>query len=71
MSDDKHMTGQDRKPFDPEAVIDAMAPLLDLSIDPDYRPGIATNLLVTARFAAVVLAAPLDDEAEPAPVFVA
>ena len=65
------MTGEDQEPFDPEAVIDAMAPLLGLPIDPTYRQGIATNLMVTARFAAIVLSAPLDDEAEQAPVFVA
>ncbi len=57
--------------FDPEAVIDAMAPLLDLAIAPDYRPGIATNLRVTAGFAALVVEAVVDDEAEAAPVFVA
>ena len=55
--------------FDPEALIDAMAPLLDLDIRPAYRPGIAANLIITAGFAAVVLAAELEDEAEPAPVF--
>ena len=56
-------------PFDAGAVIDAMAPLLRLEIEPEYRPGIATNLEATARFAALVLEFPLDDEAEPAPVF--
>ncbi len=55
--------------FDPEAVIDAMAPLLGLAIAPEYRPGIATNLAVTAALAALVLEFPLDDHAEPAPVF--
>ncbi len=57
------------KDFDPRALIDAMAPLLRLDIRPEYRPGIATNLEVTARFAAVLLAEPIDDHAEPAPVF--
>lgn len=55
--------------FDPDAVIDAMAPLLGFEILPDYRPGIATNLQVTARFAALLLAEPIEDHAEPAPVF--
>ena len=59
----------DEHPFDPEAVIDAMAPLLGLTIEPGYRAGIALNLEVTARFARLVLAVPVDDEAEPAPVF--
>ena len=57
-------------PFDPEAVIDAMAPLLDLTIDPASRAAVAANLEATARFAALVMAVPLDDEEEPAPVFV-
>jgi hypothetical protein len=59
------------KPFDAEAVIDALAPLLGLEILPEYRPGIVTNLEVTARFARLVLDLPIHDEAEPAPVFAA
>ena len=56
-------------PFDPEAIIDAMAPLLGLMVAPAYRPGIVTNLGVTAALAALVLDFPLDDHAEPAAVF--
>ena len=55
--------------FDPEAIIDAMAPLLGLAIDEAYRPGIVTNLRVTAQFAAMILEFPLDDREEPAAVF--
>lgn len=55
--------------FDPEAVIDAMAPLLGLDIAPEYRSGIATNLRVTAGLATLVLEFPIDDHAEPAAVF--
>lgn len=55
--------------FDPEAIIDALAPLLGLDIKPEYRPGVATNLRVTAGFAALVLEFPIDDHAEPAAVF--
>ena len=55
--------------FDPDAVIDALAPLLGLRIEAAYRPGIVTNLEVTARFAAILLAEPIEDEAEAAPVF--
>ncbi len=58
-----------QKNFDPEAVIDAMAPLLGLEIAPEFRPGIVTNLEVTANFAKLVLEFPLGDHAEPAPVF--
>lgn len=55
--------------FDSDAVMDAMAPLLRLDIKPEYRPGIAVILVATARFAAVLLAEPIEDQAEPAPVF--
>jgi hypothetical protein len=54
---------------DPEAIMDAMAPLLGLDVKPEYRSGIATNLNVTAALAALVLEFPLDDHAEPAAVF--
>ena len=64
------MSGTTTVPFDPEAVMDAMAPLLGLTIEAEARPAVAANLQATARFAAIVMAIPLDDEAEPAPVFV-
>jgi hypothetical protein len=59
----------DKPEPNPEAIIDAMAPLLGLHVKPEYRPGIATNLKVTAALAALVLEFPLDDHAEPAAVF--
>ena len=55
--------------MDPEAVIDAMAPLLGLTIEPSYRPGIMLNLDIAVRLAALVLDFPLGDHAEPAAVF--
>jgi Protein of unknown function (DUF4089) len=55
--------------FDPDSVIDATAPLLGLTIADEYRAGIATNLVITARLAALLSAFPLGDEEEPAPVF--
>lgn len=64
------MNGTGPAPFDPEAVMDAMAPLLGLTIEAGARAAVAANLEVTARFAAIVMAVPVDDEAEPAPVFV-
>ncbi len=57
--------------FDPVAVIDAMAPLLGLTIADEYRAGIATNLVITARFAVLLTTFPLDEHEEPAPVFAA
>ena len=56
--------------FDPEAVIDATAPLLGLTVAPEQRPAVAANLRALAAMAALVLAPPLGDDAEPAPVFV-
>ncbi len=57
------------KTFDPDAVIDAMAPLLGLDIAEEYRPGVIINLEVTAALADLVMAFPLGDHEEPAAVF--
>ncbi|UDL95981.1 DUF4089 domain-containing protein [Lichenihabitans sp. PAMC28606] len=54
---------------EPDTLIDAMAALLDIEIEPEYRPGIVTNLGIAIRFAALLRDAPLDDRDEPAPVF--
>ena len=56
-------------PFDPEAVIDAMAPLLGLRIEPDWRAGVAANLTVAAHMADLVLAGVADHD-DPAALFV-
>lgn len=56
--------------FDPEAVIDAMAPLLGLDIRPDQRAVVAANLRIAAGMAAQVLEVPIGDHAEPAALFV-
>ena len=54
---------------DPEAVIDAMAPVLGLVVKPDYRPAVIANLKICFAFAALIDNFPLDDHEEPAPVF--
>ena len=54
---------------DADAVIDAMAPLLGLAIEPEWRAAVAMNVKTVAAAAGLVLAFPLGDEAEPAPVF--
>jgi hypothetical protein len=54
---------------DLDALIAASAHALDLPVDPAWHPAIRFNLDVTLRFAALVAAFPLPDEAEPAPVF--
>jgi hypothetical protein len=56
-------------PFDAEAHVDHMAKILDLEIDPAWRPTVVTTLAATARIAVLVLEFPLDDHVEPAPVF--
>lgn len=57
------------KPFDAEALIDAVAPMLQLPIMPEYRAGIRQNLKIAAKMAALLDKAKLSDDAEPAPVF--
>lgn len=51
------------------AVIDALAPLLGLTIAPEWRDAVAMNVKTVTAAASLVMAFPLDDEAEPAPVF--
>ena len=54
---------------DADRLIDAIAPLLGLGIEDEFRPGVRFHLLNTARVARAVLDFELPDEAEPAPVF--
>ena len=55
--------------FDADALIDATAPLLELPVSEASRPGVKLNLQIAAQLAPLVMDFPLDDEAEPAPVF--
>lgn len=55
--------------FDPAAVAEAMSPLLGLALTPDRRGPVLMHLKIAADLAAKLAAVPLDDEAEPAPVF--
>ena len=63
------MSGGGDEPFDAEAIIDAVAPLLGLPVAPEHRPGVVANLRMTARLAVLVAELPLDDREEPAPVY--
>jgi len=71
------MTGPDNgaspdmayKPFDADALIDAMAPLLQLKVAPEHRAGVKLNLKTASKMAALVEQVRLEDDAEPAPVF--
>ena len=56
-------------PFDPAALIAAMAPLLRLDLDDASRAQVLVHLRIAADLAAKLEAVALDDEAEPAPVF--
>lgn len=55
--------------FDAEAVARSMLAYLGLPDKPAYRPGIVAHLVAARGIAAGLLALPLEDEAEPAPVF--
>jgi hypothetical protein len=57
--------------FDPEAVVDAMAPLLGLTLTPESRDQTLVHLRIAAEQAKKLLLVPLDDQQEPAPVFTA
>jgi len=56
-----------REPLDD--FIDAAADLLDLPIEPQWRPAIKANLEVTLCHGMLVIEFPLPDDAEPAAVF--
>jgi hypothetical protein len=57
--------------FDPEALIDAMAPLLGLTLTPESRAQTALHLRIAAQQAEKLFTVSLDDAEEPAPVFTA
>jgi len=57
------------KPFDADAMIDAMAPVLQLKISEEQRPGVRLNLKTAGKMAALVEQVVLEDDAEPAPVY--
>jgi hypothetical protein len=49
--------------------VDRMAELIDLPIDPEYRPGVVDNITRVAAIAQLVNEFPLPDDIEAAPVF--
>jgi hypothetical protein len=49
------------KVFDPEAVVDAMAPLLGLTLTPESRAQTLVHLRIAAEQAEKLLSVPLDD----------
>ena len=57
--------------FDAEAYAKAAAAAVGLPLDPRHLPGVAANLKLAARMAALVETLPLSQADEQAPVFVA
>ncbi len=55
--------------FDPDAVIDACAPMIGLTVTEAQRAAVRTHLLLTAGIAAPLLRFTLEDDAEPGFVF--
>ena len=49
--------------------IDAMAPVLGLTVTTEQRAGVKANLKTAAKMAALLDKAKVKDEIEPAPVF--
>ncbi len=55
---------------DPMArIVDALAIVHGLTIEPDWRPTVMANMTAIAQAARLVMAYPFDDADEPAPVF--
>jgi hypothetical protein len=54
---------------DIEVYVDAAAALIGLPLDPAHRPGVILNMQRIAEMAGLVMAFPLPEETEPAPVF--
>jgi hypothetical protein len=58
-----------RDSFDPEALVDAMAPLLGLTLTAESRAQTIAHLRIAADEAEKLLSVSLDDREESAPVF--
>jgi Protein of unknown function (DUF4089) len=57
------------EPFDAKAYTESMAKALNLPLEAADPAAVANNVAVAFRLAPLFLTFPLDDEAEPAPVF--
>ena len=51
------------------AVVDALALVHGLTIEPDWRPAVMANMTAIAQAASLVMDYPLGEADEPAPVF--
>ncbi len=52
-----------------DALIDAGTPLLGIEVRPEWRAAVRLHLRFSLERAAAVLAVPVDDHTDPAPVF--
>jgi hypothetical protein len=59
----------DSHEFDPGAVVDAISPLLGLTLTVESRAQTILHLRIAAEQAELLLTAEIGDEDEPAPVF--
>ena len=57
------------EPFDTDRHVDHMAAVMGLTIEPAWRESVVANMAATKAVADLVLAFPLDEHVEPAPVF--
>lgn len=66
-----HMTPIAPSPDDDAfgTAVDAMLPVLGLSMEPEWRPQVVANLMAVSNAARLFLEFPLPDELEPAPRF--
>lgn len=55
--------------IDAATLVDLMAQLIELELDPAHRPGVIANLERTAAIAKLVMEFPLPDEIEIASIF--
>jgi hypothetical protein len=56
-------------PFDAEEHVRHMAEVMEIAVRAEWMPTVVANMAATGRIAELVLAFPLDDHVEPAPVF--
>ena len=52
-----------------DRIVDALALVHGLTIEPEWREAVMANVTAIAQAARLVMAYPLDDADEPAPVF--
>ncbi len=58
-----------KKPLNPAEYVEQMSQVIDLSIDPEYYPGVVRNFMAICAIAKLVTEFSLPDEIEAAPRF--